>query len=475
MAAQGFSTTNLDRESDIPKNEISHLGKITDFKNHHITPEHSKSRKSKFKSDYLIFPKNRYEPHLDLSLADRLVHKGSLFRATLRINKSDPCHEAYATISYLSSNTATSDVFPNDFISPYDDIFIFGPRLRNRAFNGDTVIIKIYPNDVAKNIHTAYKKYKSKSTSPHNNNDDDFANNDPALSFTDTFVELNTDDFIEDPDWKLYGQVVSIVPNPYDHKLFACFYSSQSNDELYHIFSSIDSTAPAFRISHKDFSEFVQKHKINDLTKIVFILKYIVWDIDSMCPTGSIVEFKVIKNKRDSENLLLLYRNSIFNNPFPKYIIDTLPSDTFEIPEAEINSRADLRSQTVFTIDPASAKDLDDALSIHKLPGGNYIVSVHIADVSYFVKPNSKLDNLARQLATTVYLVDYNIPMLPNVLSGNLCSLLPGKDRLTFSVTWNISENGEIMDYWISKSIINSTLKETQPDAIRKKDRMQIS
>jgi exoribonuclease R len=101
--------------------------------------------------------------------------------------------------------------------------------------------------------------------------------------------------------------------------------------------------------------------------------------------------------------------------------MDDLPKGTYIIPQTEIDKRRDLRQERIFTIDPATAKDLDDALSISRLPDGNFQVGVHIADVSFFVTPGTSLDKEASRRATTVYLVQKAIPMLPHILCENLC------------------------------------------------------
>lgn len=138
--------------------------------------------------------------------------------------------------------------------------------------------------------------------------------------------------------------------------------------------------------------------------------------------------------------------------------------------------RTDLRKELIFTIDPLTARDLDDALHVRRIgdcdgsgtPG--YEVGVHIADVSHFLAENTELDAWAAQRATSVYLVHkvrpfikvnsvQVIPMLPRVLCEELCSLNPGVDRLTFSVVWKMTEDGEVKDEWFGKTVIHSATK----------------
>jgi DIS3-like exonuclease 2 len=123
---------------------------------------------------------------------------------------------------------------------------------------------------------------------------------------------------------------------------------------------------------------------------------------------------------------------------------ECLPKTPWCVPPKEYEKRRDLRNICVFTIDPATARDLDDALHCIKLNEELYEVGVHIADVSYFVSENSLVDKYASERTTSVYLVQKVIPMLPRLLCEQLCSLNPATDRLTFSVIWRIKSNGEV-------------------------------
>jgi ribonuclease R len=135
-----------------------------------------------------------------------------------------------------------------------------------------------------------------------------------------------------------------------------------------------------------------------------------------------------------------------------------------EITDADLEDRLDIRDKAVFTIDPVDAKDFDDALSIEKISNGNYRVGVHIADVSHYVPEGSALDKEAHKRATSVYLVDRVIPMLPSRLSEKVCSLNPGVDRMAFSVFFNITESGEVKKYEFNKTVIHSKRRFTYED-----------
>jgi ribonuclease R len=136
-----------------------------------------------------------------------------------------------------------------------------------------------------------------------------------------------------------------------------------------------------------------------------------------------------------------------------------------QITGKEISIREDFRETMTFTIDPKDAKDFDDALSIKKLSGKRWEVGVHIADVTYYVKPGSSIDKEAAERATSIYLVDRTIPMLPEILSNNLCSLRPNEDKLCFSVIFEMTDAAEIKNYRIRRTVINSNRRFTYEEA----------
>ena len=131
----------------------------------------------------------------------------------------------------------------------------------------------------------------------------------------------------------------------------------------------------------------------------------------------------------------------------------------------KLRSRLDLRKTTTFTIDPKDAKDFDDALSVKKLTNGNWEIGVHIADVSHYVKKGGIIDKEAVERATSVYLVDRVIPMLPEILSNNICSLKPNVDRLAYSVLFEMDEKANLVDYKIAKTVIHSDVRFTYQTA----------
>jgi len=150
---------------------------------------------------------------------------------------------------------------------------------------------------------------------------------------------------------------------------------------------------------------------------------------------------------------------------FPEEVNEFADNISEIIPEEEIKKRRDFRDTTTFTIDPYNAKDFDDALSVKKLDSDNYEIGIHIADVSHYVKENNILDKEALLRATSVYLVDRVVPMLPERLSNGICSLRPNEDKLCFSAVFTINKNAEIKEQWFGKTIINSDRRFTYEEA----------
>lgn len=145
-----------------------------------------------------------------------------------------------------------------------------------------------------------------------------------------------------------------------------------------------------------------------------------------------------------------------FESSFPKEVEREAQKIKESDFTSEVSRRRDMRDTTTFTIDPVDAKDFDDALSFKKLEGGTYEVGVHIADVSFFVRPGTGLDKEALERATSVYLVDRTIPMLPEILSNDLCSLNPNEDKLAFSAVFELDQKGTVLKEWFGRTVIHS-------------------
>ena len=175
---------------------------------------------------------------------------------------------------------------------------------------------------------------------------------------------------------------------------------------------------------------------------------------------GKVVEIIGHKNDPGVDILSIIYKYNI-NTVFPDDVKEEVANINMEVLPNEYHGRRDLRDQMIFTIDGDDTKDIDDAISIEKFANGHYKLGVHIADVSYYVKEGSPLDNEAMERGTSVYLVDRVIPMLPHELSNGICSLNPNVDRLAISCVMEFDSTGKQLDYEIFPSVIKSRIQMT--------------
>lgn len=175
---------------------------------------------------------------------------------------------------------------------------------------------------------------------------------------------------------------------------------------------------------------------------------------------GKVVEIIGHKNDPGVDILSIIYKYNI-NTTFPDDVKEEVANINMEVLPEEYHGRRDLREQMIFTIDGDDTKDIDDAISIEKFANGHYKLGVHIADVSYYVKEGSPLDNEAMERGTSVYLVDRVIPMLPHELSNGICSLNPNVDRLAISCVMEFDSTGKQLDYEIFPSVIKSRIQMT--------------
>ncbi len=201
---------------------------------------------------------------------------------------------------------------------------------------------------------------------------------------------------------------------------------------------------------------FIEKNKINGAEhgdKVVAKLED--WPENSKNPFGKITQVLGKPGDHDTEihSILLEYG---LPYEFPKQVEEEATKLPIEITKEEISKRRDMRKDLTFTIDPKDAKDFDDALSFTKLENGNYEIGIHIADVSHYVQPNTILDNEAYNRATSVYLVDRVVPMLPEMLSNGVCSLRPNEEKLTFSAVFEMNEKAEIVHQWFGRTVTYS-------------------
>jgi exoribonuclease R len=196
-----------------------------------------------------------------------------------------------------------------------------------------------------------------------------------------------------------------------------------------------------------------QEHINANGLKVAVLVKD--WPMREDAPVGEIVDILGTPGENDTEMHAILAE---FGLPyrFPAEVEEAAQKIPVEISSAEVKRRKDLRDTLTITIDPADAKDFDDAVSFEILENGNYQIGVHIADVTHYVRPHDTIDKEAYDRGTSVYLVDRTVPMLPEALSNNLCSLRPNEDKLTYSAIFEVTPSAKVVQRWFGRTVINS-------------------
>ena len=194
------------------------------------------------------------------------------------------------------------------------------------------------------------------------------------------------------------------------------------------------------------------------------VVKITEWPENQKNPVGQVIEVLGLPGNNDTEMNAIMAEYEL-PVKFAPNVLKAAEKISMDVPEDEVKKRLDMRPVVTFTIDPKDAKDFDDALSVRELGKGIYEVGIHIADVSYYVKENTVLDREAYARATSVYLVDRTIPMLPEKLSNGVCSLRPDEDKLCFSAIFKMDGNAQVLDQWFGRTVIRSNRRFTYEDA----------
>jgi ribonuclease R len=207
------------------------------------------------------------------------------------------------------------------------------------------------------------------------------------------------------------------------------------------------------KMNHDIFIPLDQLNGAKDKMKAV--VKITDWPASSKNPFGTVVSVLGVQGEHLTEMNAVLAEYG-FLLAFPKEVESESNAISTKITDADLAGRRDMRKILTFTIDPFDAKDFDDAISFQTLANGNFEIGVHIADVSHYVRPNTALDKEANERGTSVYLVGKVIPMLPEKLSNELCSLRPKEDKLTFSAIFEMDKNANVISEWFGRTIIHS-------------------
>ncbi|XP_029646504.1 DIS3-like exonuclease 1 [Octopus sinensis] len=371
-----------------------------------------------------------YLGYLPMHCLESGVKTGLFIKGHLNVNKHDAQREAFLQRSSCS-----------DIKSGNTDILIHGMPHRNRAIHGDLVVVELLPKS----------EWRGRSMCLNENNqgsEDEESDMSTVMpngkvvgiiqrNSRDYAASLVTDENMESEGKKNPRRADRVLAIPWDYRI------------------------PKIRISTR---------QIENLRDQRFVVRIDSWELGSQYPNGHFVRTLGPAGDPETEIATILVENNIFIGNFSDSQLQELPKvspeNPWEIPVEESSKRRDLRkSHLVFSIDPPGCEDVDDTLSVRHLPDGHIELGVHIADVTFFVKPGSLSDLEARGRSTTVYLADRRYDMLPSVLSSNLCSLVSGEDKCSVSVMWEMDASFNVLDVWYGRTLINSSYKLTYETA----------
>ena len=338
-------------------------------------------------------------------------------------------------------------------------LLILGRENSNRSVSGDSVVVEILPKD-------QWKSPSSKIMDEEAINKDDNADMDEdEVVITDGERRA-----LQIEVQKAHGENAETRAQPTAHVVgimkrnwrqyvgtvdarTAAGAVSKSGKQQTVFLVPMDKRIPKIRIRTRQVEELIGKRILGTIDS---------WDRATRYPVGHYVRSLGELETKGAETEALLLEFDVQYRPFPKAVLDCLPSEghDWRVPCSLTDSgwvgRKDLRNLVVCSIDPPGCQDIDDALHARPLPNGNFEVGVHIADVSHFVRPNNPMDAEATARGTTVYLVDKRIDMLPMLLGTDLCSLKPHVERYAFSTLWEITPDADIVSASLTKSVILS-------------------
>ncbi|KAI9477832.1 MAG: hypothetical protein EXX96DRAFT_568371 [Benjaminiella poitrasii] len=415
--------------------------------------------------------REHFKPYWSPQDIEEGLRKQTLYQGIIRFSKN-------RTDAYVTSDSLDYDIYIGGFAD------------RNRALHGDLVAVELLNVDVVWEERKVREQRKLEDRNEKYSADQDTVTDEKEEENVKLVTEKEDEDEEDEEEKKpkYCGHIVGIILRPpnaiYAGNVTLDRFGSQKNndladdqqqndteltkDQLPRIawFKPNDKRIPFIALRGRDIprdlienAEYYKTH--------LFAAEIRRWLIFDANPSGRVVKELGPMGELKTEREAILADSSINVASFTPVALQSLPETPWSIPAAEYQKRRDLRSERVFSIDPETAKDLDDALHIKELPDGLFEVGVHIADVSYFLKKGTPLDSEARKRGTSTYLVDSVIPMLPPLLCEELCSLNPGVERLAFSVIWKMDKQGKPVETWFGRTIIKSCAKLAYEDAQR--------
>lgn len=372
--------------------------------------------------------------HLPQNVLDKGIAAGNFLRGVLQVNRFNTQE---ATVKTKMQRQFETDQEEGD-LQLRNVIVVDGIEHRNRAIHGDIVAVQLLPEVDWVSTSTRFRKRTDRTASINEESEDKEAKLVPTARVVGILHRISRDFVATIQQDKSDGTGDTPAKTKSEHVL--CI--------------PLDRRIPKIRIKTRQRSQLENSR---------LVVRISGWEKTSMYPDGYYVESIGNLGDLETETKALLLENQLVDNAhkFSKLAMAELPPHTaenpFKIPKEEYLTRKDIRfSHLVMSVDPIGCEDIDDALSVRELKNGNLEFGVHIADVTYFVKHDSQLDLESRKRATTVYLVDRRLDMLPTLLSADLCSLHMGQDRLAFSVFWEMTRRGEVVKAEFVRTIVRS-------------------
>ncbi|XP_035905748.1 exosome complex exonuclease RRP44 [Anopheles stephensi] len=353
----------------------------------------------------------------------------------------DPLFPSHLTLMQIHEGIKSGRLMQGGFIASRENylegyvrvesiekaVLIQGRMNLNRAVDGDVVAIEMLPE-------SEWKSPSDVVLVDEQNDPGDMVEPDPTFSVKPQAEREPT------------AKVVGIIKRKW-RQYCGILIPSHIPGSTRHIFVPAERKIPRIRIETRQAGTLLSQRIIVAIDQ---------WPRHSRYPQGHFVRALGPIGSKETENEVILLEHDVPHNRFSEDVLACLPQLPWVITGEDLKRRVDLRDITICSVDPPGCTDIDDALHARRLPNGNIEVGVHIADVSHFIRPGTALDREAGSRATTVYLVDKRIDMVPELLSSNLCSLRGGEERFAFSCIWELDDRANIKHTKYHKSVIKS-------------------
>eukprot|EP00873_Tetraselmis_striata_P021093 jgi/Tetstr1/441357/TSEL_029608.t1 len=333
------------------------------------------------------------------------------------------------------------------------DVLISGRSHLNRAMDGDVVAVELLPEAEWQPDGGAVPPSQGAGEEEESAEDAEASTGAEVVTQT----APGTEEAAAEPGRRPAGRVVGILRRAWRQRGYCGALDPKSHRPGLHnlLFVPVDKRLPRIRIQTRQADNLMDKRLVVAVDR---------WDVDSAYPAGHYVRTLGLIGDKATETDVLLIENDINTSPFTPAVYECVPRLPWTVSEEDRAEagREDMRDICVCSVDPPGCKDIDDALHARELPNGNWELGVHIADVTRFMEPDSAMDLEAARRGTSVYLVDRRIDMLPKALTEDICSLRADVERLTFSVTWEVTPPGsgasgvEVVHTHFTKAVIRS-------------------